>query len=415
MLNFKIYITILILVLSSSLKITGQCSYGEDFTDNDLSEWPFNYNNLDKDWSGNTLRLYDPDVGFGNRHAAHTRFYQKVEVPTCDLQLQGRFKLSATNTNRDQKLSVKYILLNCNSTPIGYINYYTRYEGCSGSDGCSCSYCDWCDCPPHRQVTNWKSGTNNGLDIYLEAENNWQNYKADLDTILNNTLTGVDKCNIDSVKIFIKTGGAWDQGSDFYLDYIYLNCNTNTPCSGCTDCALPIELVTFEGKRTGQNIKLQWTTASEYKNAYFKVQRKKNPDQPYKALGKVKGAHQTITSTKYHFIDTTAAPGINYYRLKQVNFDSSYTYSSTITVRKPFTDQKIHIYPSPSHNKLYIKNMNAIASPRIFKLYDIQGQLIRQNKINIQGNRGIVNTASLPAGTYFLQLGSRSFHKVMLH
>ena len=88
--------------------------------------------------------------------------------------------------------------------------------------------------------------------------------------------------------------------------------------------------MTFQGwNESAQNI-LQWITASETNNAYFIVQHTADPALGFEDLGKVTGAGTTTTAQTYNYSHLTPVVGVNYYRLKQVDFDGS---SETFEIR----------------------------------------------------------------------------------
>jgi hypothetical protein len=85
-------------------------------------------------------------------------------------------------------------------------------------------------------------------------------------------------------------------------------------------CLLPIELSDFRANRDGSSIVLTWTTLSEYNNSHFEIIR------DYQ-IGEVTAQNKPST---YTFTDEHPKSGINYYRLKQVDMDGSYTYSPIV-------------------------------------------------------------------------------------
>lgn len=94
---------------------------------------------------------------------------------------------------------------------------------------------------------------------------------------------------------------------------------------------LPIELITFTGNKTGIDNELKWTTATELNNAFFTVE-KTYDGKNFEYLGKLNGAGNSTQSLNYSLIDYNIRPVINYYRLKQTDFDGLSTLSGIITI-----------------------------------------------------------------------------------
>lgn len=96
-----------------------------------------------------------------------------------------------------------------------------------------------------------------------------------------------------------------------------LNCGT-----------LPIELLYFNAEQNNcnQNL-LTWSTATESNNNYFQLERS-NDGINFITLEKIMGSANSTSIKTYNYKDNQPESTINYYRLKQVDFDGSYTYSN---------------------------------------------------------------------------------------
>ena len=90
-------------------------------------------------------------------------------------------------------------------------------------------------------------------------------------------------------------------------------------CSS-TIVILSVDLISFEGSCTGNNIELNWTTASEENNDYFIIEKSLN-NIDYEEVTRVNGAGNSQDILDYSILDRTVGGEINYYRLTQVDFD----------------------------------------------------------------------------------------------
>jgi len=116
---------------------------------------------------------------------------------------------------------------------------------------------------------------------------------------------------------------------------------------------LPIELLSFTGEVTSKGNLLQWNTASETNNNYFSVERSAD-GKNFKAIGQVKGAGNSTQENSYSFLDVWAPEGINYYRLKQTDFDNNSTNSHIIALRSNKKDELFLIYPNPASGSFIV-------------------------------------------------------------
>lgn len=137
---------------------------------------------------------------------------------------------------------------------------------------------------------------------------------------LNNNLSNTPELHVcDAPGGTQSGGGTW--GSATY----HPNC---TSCSS----ALPIELSEFTANPRDNYVELYWKTATQINNDYFVVEKSKDA-QNWQQLVIVKGAGTSYTTLEYLEIDPQPYEGINYYRLKQVDFDGNYSYSQIVAVK----------------------------------------------------------------------------------
>lgn len=83
---------------------------------------------------------------------------------------------------------------------------------------------------------------------------------------------------------------------------------------------LPIELVSFSANQAGDEVKIDWTTASEINNDYFTVERSVDGLE-YTGILTLPGAGNSSGFREYHAVDRNPVNGISYYRLRQTDFD----------------------------------------------------------------------------------------------
>jgi hypothetical protein len=92
--------------------------------------------------------------------------------------------------------------------------------------------------------------------------------------------------------------------------------------SVCPVTPLPITLENFSGYYNGSSSELSWQTLSEQNNDYFALYHSTN-GKTFDRIGKVPGSGNTSTLLDYSFEHRTPHPGINYYKLKSVDYDGT--------------------------------------------------------------------------------------------
>jgi hypothetical protein len=113
---------------------------------------------------------------------------------------------------------------------------------------------------------------------------------------------------------------------------------------------LPIKLLSFTATKDGNKNLLQWTTTQEINSNYFSVERS-NDGISFTTLGIVNAKGNSVARTAYSFTDNKPNNGTNYYRLRMVNKDGTYTYSEIRTINDAI-NFSANIYPNPVQSSL---------------------------------------------------------------
>lgn len=128
------------------------------------------------------------------------------------------------------------------------------------------------------------------------------------------------------------------------------------------EAALPVTLVEFKAVREGNQALLSWMTTSETNSDYFEVQRSRDA-KSWRAVGKVDSYGESAIRRDYTFTDDALAPGENYYRLKMVDKDLTYTYSGIRNVESAVAG--LSTYPNPVSDKIFLSDLSARRISRV--------------------------------------------------
>ncbi|MBC5775902.1 T9SS type A sorting domain-containing protein [Pontibacter sp. KCTC 32443] len=198
----------------------------------------------------------------------------------------------------------------------------------------------------------------------------------------------------------LKVTITYADGSKEMVDIVFdesFNCGIIEP--------LPVELTSFEGKATESGINLEWETASELNNSHFDVER--SPDgNHFSSIGTVQGSGTTSLPASYKLTDKDPLKGINYYRLKQVDYDNAFSYSKTIAVHWETGDaMQVMLLPNPCRNgDCTITLSNVANTETLVQLKDMAGRVVYSKTV-----KGDSHALELPLnelkqyrGLYFL-------------
>jgi hypothetical protein len=191
--------------------------------------------------------------------------------------------------------------------------------------------------------------------------------------------------------------------------------------SGGVD-AIPVEMTAFTASVNTNNITLNWSTASELNNRGFEVERSKfqlSNERSWLKIGFVDGKGTTTDKTVYHFLDNNVDPGNYLYRLKQIDFDGTFSYSEEIEVEvglpisftleqnypNPFNPSTVIKYSVPVESKVKLSVYNALGEEIAVLLNDIVPAGYHQyewNGLNSSGNK-------VSSGIYIYRLETEKF------
>jgi len=166
-----------------------------------------------------------------------------------------------------------------------------------------------------------------------------------------------------------------------------------------TQAVLPVELSSFSATTEKDKVILNWQTAQEINNDYFQIERKTANNQSWQVIGKESGAGNSDTNIRYDFTDEKPASGINFYRLKQIDFDGQFEYSAMVSVEMRDI-VSIDIFPNPTAAELTIVTPADFTNGKIH-LYDATGKILISRYVN---ERNYLNLSNLNTGIYFFRL-----------
>jgi hypothetical protein len=172
--------------------------------------------------------------------------------------------------------------------------------------------------------------------------------------------------------------------------------------------ALPVEMVSFTASQDGENIVLNWSTASELNNLGFEVQRKFGATD-FVTTGFVSGKGTTTEQQYYSYKEKGLNNGKYFYRLKQVDYNGNYEYSDDVEIEwRAFNSYLLEQnYPNPFNPITTIGfGLQYKSNVKITILNSIGEEIaVLLNEEREPGFHEVeFNAVTLPSGIYFYQL-----------
>ncbi len=214
------------------------------------------------------------------------------------------------------------------------------------------------------------------------------------------TMPSVGSFIPSTIRVMIGDETAGGCGNDFAIDDMELGlCPSGGPA--------PVSLVTFTAQQKGTGVSLNWSTSQEINNSYFEVQRSADGNTNWETIANVTGAGNSQVVRNYSAFDASPLSGVNFYRLKQVDIDGNFKYSSIVSVSTNLNTTGISILENPIYNTLTVNFNSPSAQMVTARLFDITGKQVSSDTWSVSaGNSRQIfsNVSGLLQGMYILSI-----------
>ncbi|MEP6683537.1 MAG: alpha-amylase family glycosyl hydrolase [Parafilimonas sp.] len=169
---------------------------------------------------------------------------------------------------------------------------------------------------------------------------------------------------------------------------------------------LAVNWLSFTAQKTGvHTVTLKWSTQSETNNDRFEVERS-NDGVSFTKIASI-NASQTSGTQHYSFPDNNPLNGISYYRIKQVDKDGSYQYSSIQKINLADVVKRWNIYPNPAKNKATVYALSNYTRADI-SVADLRGKIVYHVSMNnVNANQQInIPVQQLAKGIYVIKIST---------
>ena len=175
---------------------------------------------------------------------------------------------------------------------------------------------------------------------------------------------------------------------------------------------VPVELSSFNASVVDGIVELSWITATETNNNGFEIQRSNGSD--FESIDFVDGNGTTTEPNAYSYSDKSLSVGTYIYRLKQIDFDGTFSYSKTIEVEiaAPSSFALEQNFPNPFNPSTTIKFSIPVEADVKLNVYNTLGQEVAE-VLNARLTEGYheaeFDAGLLTSGIYFYRLEADKF------
>ncbi len=169
---------------------------------------------------------------------------------------------------------------------------------------------------------------------------------------------------------------------------------------------LPVNLLSFSAKAEGERTLIEWATASEFNCDHFDIERSAD-SRNFQFLVAENAVGNSNTEHSYKTYDLQPLKGWNYYRLKQVDVDGAFTWSSVAAVFFSGNDSYVAVYPNPVQNTLSIAISNKEDQSCSLILMDVTGRVLKSQELQLVKGDNIfsLDMSAFAVGSYLLKIG----------
>lgn len=175
---------------------------------------------------------------------------------------------------------------------------------------------------------------------------------------------------------------------------------------GSITTVLPLSWISITGNLNNNNQPVINWKIQESRVAKYEIEKSSNgKDYLYAGFAVSKGDGEN----SYSFTEVASLTGIAFYRVKQIDLDGRFTYSSVVKLNNKFSNQ-LSVYPNPVKDLLTITAGRDLLNTTA-QLLDKDGRLLQ--KLEINNLSFTITMTKYPAGVYFLRLNNGVIEKIV--
>jgi hypothetical protein len=134
---------------------------------------------------------------------------------------------------------------------------------------------------------------------------------------------------------------------------------------------LPVNFIGFTGKKTPTGTQLTWKVADEMSVKFYNVEKSTN-GITYSNLGMVRATGDK----EYTFTDGQPNSDLTYYRIKNIDMDDRFKYSTVLSFRNGKADLLFKVFPTVVRNKVTVQHEASTVGAKI-TVTSADGRLVK--------------------------------------
>jgi hypothetical protein len=159
---------------------------------------------------------------------------------------------------------------------------------------------------------------------------------------------------------------------------------------------LPVNFVSIDVKKEGTNAKLTWKVSDEV-NVQRYVVEKSLDGRTFNEIGSV----NATGAIQYSFTDLQVQAK-NFYRVKSVDIDGSFKYSSVVSLNGSKSSIVLQAYPMPTRNSITLQHGTA-KQGSLITIVSMEGKVVKTQLPNRNGQQTTIDLQNALPGVYMIR------------
>ena len=177
--------------------------------------------------------------------------------------------------------------------------------------------------------------------------------------------------------------------------------------------SLVVVLLEFSISNTDKSVMLKWKSQQENNYEMYFVERSRDA-LVWQKIAEVKAVANSTVPQQYSYTDIAPLSGINYYRLRLVNYDGKFGFTPVKAARLNSSTNSVSIYPNPATSIATIFINDEEAKNLNVRVYNRTGQLAGTQKSEAASNIIMIDVSRLASGDYSVEVsGDNGYRKIL--
>jgi hypothetical protein len=159
---------------------------------------------------------------------------------------------------------------------------------------------------------------------------------------------------------------------------------------------LPVNFVSIDAQKVGNGARVTWKVSDEVNVANYVVE-KSNDGSSFTAIGTVPATR----ATQYQFTDAQIQSR-NYYRVKSVDANGSFKYSSIVSLNGGRSAIVFQAFPQPAKDKITVQHPTTVKNATL-SVIALDGKMVKTVVPNRNAQQTTIELHDVAAGVYMLR------------